>query len=83
MLLLSQGLDVPTLVHLHSHNLRQNSQCQQWQRGEVKKKRSAQVRRSNKTNGTPPPPKEKKQAKLLESLYTKKPRFSLSDENVF
>jgi hypothetical protein len=28
----------------------------------------------------PPPPKKKKQAKLLKSLYTKKPRFSLSDE---
>jgi hypothetical protein len=28
----------------------------------------------------PPPPKKKKQAKLLKSLYTKKPRLSLSDE---
>ncbi len=69
MLLLSHRLGVPTLVHLHSHNLRQNSQCQQWQRGEVKKKRSAQVRCSNKTNGTPHPLPKKKTGKA--------PRISL------
>lgn len=75
MLLLSHRLGVPTLVHLHSHNLRQNSQCQQWQRGEVKKKRSAQVRCSNKTNGNPPSQK-KKNRQSSSNLSTPKNRAS-------